>query len=60
MRPFLSEKYDLTEHRNYHLLSDDNGRKPFNIEKYIKSRFRAEIKPGDTVDVIYDAGTIAS
>ena len=60
VRPFLSEKYDLTEHRNYHLLSDDNGRKPFNIEKYIKSRFRAEIKPGDTVDVIYDAGTIAS
>ncbi len=59
VRPFLSEKYDITKHRNYHLLPEVS-RKPFNIEKYIKNRFRAEVKPVDTVDTVYDAGTIAS
>ncbi len=60
VRPFLSDKYDLTEHSNYHLLSDDNGRKPFDIEKYIKNRFHAKVRPGDHVDIVYDAGTMSS
>ena len=58
VRPFLSEKYDITKHKNYHLLSDSNPKNAFDIEKYIKNRFHARVKPNDTVDEAYDAGTI--
>ena len=56
VRPFLSDKYDIKKHRNYHLLSDGNGRKPFDAGRYIKNRFRAKVKPGDRVDEVYVVG----
>ena len=56
MRPFLSDKYDITKHRNYHLLSDSNKKNAFNIERYIKNRYHAKVKPDDMVDEAYDAG----
>ena len=58
VRPFLSDKYDITKHRNYHLLSDANKKNAFNIEKYIKNRFHGSFKPNDRVDQAYDAGTM--
>ena len=56
VRPFLSDKYDITKHRNYHLLSDSNKKNAFNIERYIKNRYHAKVKPDDMVDEAYDAG----
>ena len=35
-RPFFSNKYDITEHKNYPLLSDGNPKNVFNIEKYVR------------------------
>ncbi|WP_295213089.1 VirD4-like conjugal transfer protein, CD1115 family [Ruminococcus sp.] len=36
VRPFFSEKYDITRHKNYKYLLDDNPAMEFSIEKYIK------------------------
>ena len=38
VRPFLSDKYDITKHRNYKLLEDYNKKNIFNIEDYIKRK----------------------
>ncbi len=35
VRPFLSDKFDITKHKNYKLLEDYDGRNGFDIEKYI-------------------------
>ena len=36
VRPFLSDKFDITRHKNYHLLLDDNPQMEFDIAKYVK------------------------
>jgi type IV secretion system protein VirD4 len=36
VRPFLSDKYDITQHPNYHLTSDYDKRNHFDIEKFLK------------------------
>ena len=38
VRPFLSEKYDITRHPNYKYLSDYDKKNTFDIEKYLKRR----------------------
>lgn len=38
VRPFFSEKYDITRHKQYHLLSDDDPKREFNIEKYVSDQ----------------------
>lgn len=38
VRPFLSEKYDITVHPNYKYLSDANPKNTFDMEKYMKKR----------------------
>ena len=55
VRPFLSDKYDITKHPKYKLLSDYDKRNAFDIEKY--QRHNLVLKPNDTVDV-YDVGSI--
>jgi type IV secretion system protein VirD4 len=45
VRPFLSGKFDITKHKNYRYLSDDNPKNAFDIEKYVSTRLR--IKPDD-------------
>ena len=49
VRPFLSDKYDITKHPNYKYLSDANPKYAFNIEKYLST----ELKPKQ--DEKYDA-----
>ena len=53
VRPFLSDKYDITKHPKYKLLSDYDKRNAFDIEKY--QRHNLVLKPNDTVDV-YEVG----
>ena len=59
VRPFLSDKYDITQHRQYHKLSDYDRRNEFDIKKYIKNKYHAGIRPTDLVDEVYDAGEIS-
>jgi len=56
VRPFLSDKYDITKHPNYGYLADADKRNTFSIEKYMK-RKKNFLHP-DTFIEMYDAGTI--
>ena len=40
VRPFLSDKYDITKHPNYKRLSDYDKRNAFDVEGYIRRRCR--------------------
>lgn len=43
VRPFLSDKFDITKHKNYKLLEDFNKKNAFNIEEYIKRKGKAKL-----------------
>lgn len=51
VRPFLSDKYDITEHPNYKYLSDADKRNEFDIERFLSRRLKP--KPDEVYDV-YD------
>ena len=48
LRPFLSEKYDITKHPNYKYLSDADRRNTFDIEKFLSTKLK--VKPEETYD----------
>ena len=48
VRPFLSDKYDITKHPNYKYLSDYDTRNNFDIEKFLSTRLKT--KANDTYD----------
>ena len=50
VRPFLSEKYDLTRHPNYKYTADADPKNVFDMERYMR-RQRAVVKPTDAFDV---------
>ena len=50
VRPFLSDKYDLTRHPNYRYTADADPKNVFDMERYMKKQ-RAVVKPTDTFDV---------
>ena len=57
VRPFLSDKYDLTRHPNYRYTADADPKNVFDMERYMKKQ-RAVVKPTDTFDVYeIDAAT---
>lgn len=43
VRPFFSDKYDITKHKNYRLLEDYDKKNRFDVERYIKRRGRAKL-----------------
>ena len=49
VRPFLSEKYDITKHPQYKYLSDFDKRNTFDIEKYLSTKLKP--KPDEIYDV---------
>lgn len=49
VRPFLSDKYDITKHPNYKYLSDYDPRNAFNIEKFLSTQLKP--KPDEVYDV---------
>ena len=60
VRPFFSDKFDITRHKQYKYLSDYDSKNTFDIEKYLK-----ESKPGtmkmkksQVIDEVFDAGEI--
>jgi len=56
VRPFLSDKYDLTRHPNYKLTSDYDSRNWFDIDKFLTRRIR--LRPEDKYQVV-DADSIS-
>lgn len=50
VRPFLSDKYDLTRHPNYRYTADADPKNVFDMERYMKKQ-RAVVKSTDTFDV---------
>ena len=50
VRPFLSEKYDLTRHPNYQYTADADPKNVFDMERYMKKQ-RTVVKPSDTFEV---------
>ena len=60
VRPFFSNKFDITKHKQYHLLSDYDEKNAFDIEKYAKNLYHAKIRNNDTVDEVEDVGEIAA
>ena len=57
VRPFLSDKYDLTQHPNYKLTSDYDSKNTFDIEKYLNRK--EKIQPGDEF-IVVDADSLPS
>ena len=55
VRPFLSDKYDITRHPNYKYLSDANPRNAFDIEKYLSTRL---VPKADEVYEVFDVGRV--
>lgn len=44
VRPFLSDKYDITAHPNYKYLSDADPKNAFNIEKYLHRQLKLRLE----------------
>ena len=57
VRPFLSDKYDLTQHPNYKLTSDYDPKNTFDVEKYLNRK--TKIHPGDEF-IVVDADSLPS
>ena len=57
VRPFLSDKYDLTQHPNYKLTSDYDPKNTFDIEKHLNRK--EKIHPGDEF-IVVDADSLPS
>ena len=55
VRPFLSDKYDLTQHPNYKLTSDYDPKNTFDIERYLNRK--TKIHPGDEF-IVVDADSL--
>lgn len=60
VRPFFSDKYDITKHKQYKNLSDYDSKNTFDIEKYLRSikPGTMKMKKGQIIDEVFDAGEI--
>lgn len=58
VRPFLSNKYDITKHPQYQNLSDASAKNAFDIEAYVKNQGKAQLKGSDEIEVYCDAGVM--
>ena len=59
VRPFLSDKFDITQHPQYKNLSDFDKKNAFDVEKYVKHYGQLSLKRKEVVEDFYDAGTIS-
>ena len=50
VRPFMSDKYDLTQHPNYKYTTDYDKKKEFNIEQFLSRRLK--LKANDEFEVV--------
>ena len=60
VRPFFSDKFDITKHKQYPMLSDYDKKNEFDIEKYVKNLNKLRFKQNDVVDEVCDVGEITA
>ena len=60
VRPFFSDKFDITKHDRYKELSDYDKKNEFDIEKYVKNFNKLRFKQNDMVDEVCDVGEITA
>ena len=53
VRPFFSDKYDITKHKNYRLLKDYDKKNGFDMERYIKRKGGVSLKAKTIVITMY-------
>ena len=58
VRPFFSDKFDITKHKRYKELSDYDQKNAFDIERYVKRLHRLKITADMEVDDAFDCGEI--
>ena len=58
VRPFFSNKYDITKHKQYKYLSDYDERNAFDIERYLKNRTKFAVKQDTVIDESIDFGNM--
>ena len=49
VRPFYSDKFDITKHKNYKLLEDYDKKNLFNVEEYLKNKDKLKLKGNDKI-----------
>ena len=49
VRPFLSDKFDITKHKNYKLLEDYDKKNLFDVENYLKNKDKLRLKANDDI-----------
>ena len=59
VRPFFSDKFDITKHSRYKELSDYDKKNAFDIEDYVKHLHRMKVTPNTEVDEVFDCGDIS-
>ncbi len=52
VRPFLSDKFDITKHKNYKLLEDHDKRNAFDVEKYLKRKDEVRLRSDIVVELL--------
>ena len=58
VRPFFSDKYDITKHDRYKELSDYDPKNAFDIEDYVKHLHHMKVTPATMVDDAFDCGEV--
>ena len=58
VRPFFSDKFDITKHDRYKELSDYDPKNAFDIEKYVKHLHHMKVTPNTQVDEAFDCGEV--
>ena len=58
VRPFFSDKFDITKHGRYKELSDYDQKNAFDIEDYVKHQHHMKLTPGTVVDEAFGCGEV--
>ena len=58
VRPFFSDKFDITKHKRYRELFDYDPQNAFDIEKYVKHLHHMKVTPNTQVDETFDCGEV--
>ena len=59
VRPFFSDKFDITKHGRYKELSDYDKKNAFDIEKYVRNPNRMKVTQNTEIDEAFDCGEVS-
>ena len=59
VRPFYSDKFDITKHKRYKQLSDYDKKNEFHVEEYMKHQMEVRLSPEEAFDLyVYEGGEL--